>query len=82
MRHVPFFKFMPVNQRVQGYVILYGIVLGVMLALWFKVFHYLYLENASKEFLFFSIIYFIGFGVVLFVIFYHARRLARQEARP
>ena len=54
-----------------------------MLSLWVSVFDHLFLENASKEVLFYLfVVYSLGLVVMFVVIISHVRRLGRREARP
>jgi len=72
---------MTIIQRAQDILIssLFGVVLGVILSLWASVFDHLYLENATKEFLYnLFVIYSLGLAMVFIVILLYVRRLDRQ----
>jgi len=76
---------MTVIQRAQDILIgsLFGVVLGVILSLWASVFDHLYLENATKEFLYnLFVIYSLGLAMVFIGILLYVRRLDRQGTRP
>lgn len=71
---------MSVNQRVQDILIgaIFGIILGIIGNLWASVFDHLFLENASKDFLYVLLVIFsIGTVAIAILLWTYARKLGR-----